>query len=68
MPIETIYNTPDELAEIKPDFISVTYGAGGSENCATTLEIASTIKNSPILMVSTSHTEPLVCYEIMLGA
>lgn len=45
MPIETIYNTLDELAEIKPDFISVTYGAGGSENCATTLEIASTIKN-----------------------
>ena len=25
MPIETIYNTLDELAEIKPDFISVTY-------------------------------------------
>lgn len=44
MPIETIYNTLDELAEIKPDFISVTYGAGGSENCAATLEIASTIK------------------------
>lgn len=44
MPIETIYETLDELAEIKPDFISVTYGAGGSENCAATLEIASTIK------------------------
>ena len=44
MPIETIYKTLDELAEIKPDFISVTYGAGGSENCAATLEIASTIK------------------------
>ncbi len=45
MPIDTIYKTLDELSEIKPAFISVTYGAGGSENCAATLEIASTIKN-----------------------
>lgn len=45
MPIDTIYKTLEELSEIKPAFISVTYGAGGSENCAATLEIASTIKN-----------------------
>ena len=45
MPVETVYNTIDELSEINPDFISVTYGAGGSENCAATLEIASSIKN-----------------------
>ena len=45
MPIDTIYKTLDELTEIKPAFISVTYGAGGSENCSSTLEIASTIKN-----------------------
>ena len=45
MPVETVYNTIDELSEIDPDFISVTYGAGGSENCAATLEIASSIKN-----------------------
>lgn len=44
-PVETVYNALDELAKIKPDFISVTYGAGGSENCALTLEIASSIKN-----------------------
>lgn len=44
-PINTIYKTLDELHDLEPDFISVTYGAGGSENCAATLEIASNIKN-----------------------
>lgn len=44
-PIEIIYNTLDELQDLNPDFISVTYGAGGNAaNCAT-LEIASAIKN-----------------------
>lgn len=43
MPIETVYNTLDELAELKPDFISVTYGAGGSAS-SYTIEIASKIK------------------------
>lgn len=44
--IETIYSTLDELSDLKPDFISVTYGAGGSENCTNTLEIAKRIKMS----------------------
>ncbi len=44
-PIETIYDTLDELKALNPDFISVTYGAGGCENSKTTLSIASTIKN-----------------------
>lgn len=44
MPVESIYNTLDELAALKPDFISVTYGAGGSAS-SYTLEIASKIKN-----------------------
>lgn len=43
--IETIYSTLDQLADINPDFISVTYGAGGSENCSNTLEIAKRIKS-----------------------
>lgn len=34
-PVESIYNTIDGLAPLKPDFISVTYGAGGSSNNAT---------------------------------
>lgn len=43
-PIETVYDALDELKDLKPDFISVTYGAGGSDNCQATLEIASNIK------------------------
>ncbi len=42
--ISSIYNTIDELAKLKPDFISVTYGAGGSTT-ENTVEIASKIKN-----------------------
>lgn len=43
-PIESVYNTLEELAALKPDFISVTYGAGGTAS-SYTLEIASKIKN-----------------------
>lgn len=44
-PVETIYDTLSSLKKLNPDFISVTYGAGGSENCKATTEIASRIKN-----------------------
>ena len=30
-PVDTIYQTLDGLKDIKPDFISVTFGAGGSQ-------------------------------------
>ena len=43
-PIESIYNTIDELKDLEPEFISVTYGAGGSSKDRT-VEIASRIKN-----------------------
>ncbi len=43
--IDTIYSTVEQLKELKPDFISVTYGAAGSENNKKTLDIASNIKN-----------------------
>ncbi|NLK21992.1 MAG: methylenetetrahydrofolate reductase [NAD(P)H] [Epulopiscium sp.] len=43
--INTIYDTVDELKELNPDFISVTYGAGGSKSNSDTLKIASDIKN-----------------------
>lgn len=44
MNIDTVYQTLDELKDLKPDFISVTYGAGGSENCDNTVQIAERIK------------------------
>lgn len=44
-PIETIYHTLDELQDLKPDFISVTYGASGSLADNSTCEIASAIKH-----------------------
>lgn len=43
--IDIIYNTLDELAYLKPDFISVTYGAGGNSNENRTSEIAGIIKS-----------------------
>ena len=42
--IDTVYNTLDELTDLHPDFISVTYGAGGSLPGCSTREIASIIK------------------------
>lgn len=43
-PIETIFNTLEEMIKLNPDYISVTYGAGGSSRDRTR-EIASRIKN-----------------------
>ena len=44
-PEDSIYRTLDGLKDIKPDFISVTFGAGGSQVNQTTWEIASIIQN-----------------------
>lgn len=44
-PVETIYDTLEQLADLKPDFISVTYGAGGNTADTKTCDIASVIKN-----------------------
>lgn len=44
-PIETIYDTLEQLTDLKPDFISVTYGAGGNTADTKTCDIASIIKN-----------------------
>ncbi len=40
-PIETIYSTLEQLRDLRPDFISVTFGAGGSGNSVYALDIAS---------------------------
>ncbi len=44
-PIESVYGTLDEICALDPDFISVTYGAGGTGGHSRTCEIASRIKN-----------------------
>ena len=44
-PIDTIFNTLDELKDLNPDFMSVTYGAGGNLADSSTCDIASIIKN-----------------------
>ncbi|MGN0577791.1 MAG: methylenetetrahydrofolate reductase [NAD(P)H] [Ruminiclostridium sp.] len=43
--IETVYSTIEELSDLKPDYISVTYGAGGNPADTSTRDIASLIKN-----------------------
>ncbi len=50
--IQTIYETLDGLKDLHPDFISVTYGAGGNKADNATCEIASAIKHH-------YHIEPL---------
>ena len=42
--MDTIYQTLDGLKDIKPDFISVTFGAGGSQVNQSTREIAAIIQ------------------------
>ncbi len=44
-PVETIYDTLRQLKELSPDFISVTYGAGGSAADTVTCDIATFIKD-----------------------
>lgn len=44
-PIESVYSKLEEICSLKPDFISVTYGAGGTGGHSRTCEIASKIKN-----------------------
>lgn len=43
-PLDTIFNSLHSFKELNPDFISVTYGAGGSQK-GRTIEISSKIKN-----------------------
>ena len=43
-PIESIYETLDELGKLRPDFISVTYGAAGNVANTDTIDIAGNIQ------------------------
>ena len=51
--LKNIDKTLDVLCELNPDFISVTFGAGGSANCNRTIELAKKIKQQ-------YHVEPVV--------
>ncbi len=51
--LKNIDATLEILCEMKPDFISVTFGAGGSANCNRTIEVAKKIKQK-------YHVEPVV--------
>lgn len=44
--IETIYETLEALSGLKPDYISITYGAGGSDQNNSTIELANVVKNN----------------------
>lgn len=51
--LKNIDETLAVLCELKPDYISVTFGAGGSANCSHTIELARKIKYE-------YHVEPVV--------
>ena len=43
--IDTIYRTLESLSDLRPDFISVTYGAGGGSKENKTVELTSLVKH-----------------------
>lgn len=55
-----IYDTLDKLTDIEPDFISVTYGAGGGKNGSKTISIASDI----VSKYSTTSVAHLPCIDL----
>ncbi len=57
--LKNIDATLEVLSELKPDFISVTFGAGGSSNCNKTIELAKKIKQQykiePVVHLTCLH-------------
>lgn len=57
--LKNIDDTLEVLCELKPDFISVTFGAGGSCNCNKTIELARKIKEryrvEPVVHLTCLH-------------
>lgn len=49
--VDVIYNALDQLGDLHPDFISVTYSAGGSGNSGLALDIASKVKSMGVTPV-----------------
>ena len=57
--LKSIDETLEVLGELNPDFISVTFGAGGSANCNKTIELAKKIKEDyniePVVHLTCIH-------------
>ncbi|MBO7450542.1 MAG: methylenetetrahydrofolate reductase [NAD(P)H] [Clostridiales bacterium] len=57
--LEDIDETLDVLCDLNPDFISVTFGAGGGANCNRTIELANKIKTKynvePVVHLTCLH-------------
>jgi len=57
--LQSIDETLEVLCELHPDFISVTFGAGGGSNCNRTIEIAKNIKHrygvEPVVHLTSLH-------------
>ena len=57
--LKSIDETLDVLCELRPDFISVTFGAGGGLDTSRTVEIAKTIKHrynvEPVVHLTSLH-------------
>lgn len=68
--IDTIYNTLDELSDLNPAFISVTYGAGGNTADSKTCQIASVIQDK-YNITSAAHLTCVNCtkndIDVILG-
>lgn len=59
-PIDVIYDTLEQLKGLTPDYVSVTYSAGGSGNGNRTLELAKILKNkykiTPLAHITCAHS------------
>lgn len=67
--IDTIYDTIERLSDLNPDFISVTYGAGGSGTGSLTTKIAADLKHvyhiEPLAHLTAIHTTRQQAQEIL---
>lgn len=66
-PIETVYQTLEELQDLHPDFISVTLGAGGSGNGENTIAIARRLQEQ-YGITSMSHLPCIHCTKEKIDA
>ncbi|MDD4316522.1 MAG: methylenetetrahydrofolate reductase [NAD(P)H] [Clostridia bacterium] len=60
-PIDTIYGTLEALSGLAPDYISITYGAGGAARSSRTLELATLVKRKygiePLAHLTAIHSD-----------